>query len=654
MRRSLVIVLCVVGVSVVLVARRRADLVPAPAQTTAQTPPARPQQAPPVFRGATDLVELDVSVIDAKRHPVHGLAAADFTVEEDGQPQRIDAVSEVTAPAGDVHPPVWTRTATPDVVTNEVGDKRLFAVIVSAPVKQPVVSAPLPQGILAMRPDSDLVGMVRSMLYGILDRMGPGDELALFGPCWIPFTDNRDTLTAAFDSFMPGGPPCPAPEGSDAHFAHDPDAPRQQHLLIRDLAEYLGAVPQRRKAIVYIGPGGPFRGDRSNPADADLLDAFWFAQQANVNIYTFDPYELGVHSAAEARYDSLFAMAENTGGFPIVDPTRADEGLTQLFTENGSYYMVGYHTTHPAMDGKFRRLTIKVAGRGDVQVRTRAMLYRPKVTSATATALAPSRDLPAKLAGVLPSLDITFAAQALPFAAGPPDGSGLAVVTEITEPVARGVTHVVEGVDLRVLAYDDRGEVRADVTGHAAVDRAPTSEDAIRYAVLSRLDVPPGRYDLRLVVHNPGTDKEGSLQFDAVVPDFAREAVTLSGLALSSPDDPPGGIFGTVAPLPAGTPTARRTFSTSEHASVFARVYEGGATPPAAVAVTAHLVDAGGTAVLDATEAIAPARFDAGRGADYHLDLPLARLRAGEYLLTIEAAMGAHRTPRHDVRFVVR
>jgi hypothetical protein len=47
-------------------------------------------------------------------------------------------------------------------------------------------------------------------------------------------------------------------------------------------------------------------------------------------------------------------------------------------------------------------------------------------------------------------------------------------------------------------------------------------------------------------------------------------------------------------------------------------------------------------------------RFSAARSTDVTLDLPLDRLRAGAYLLTIEAALGARRTPRRDVRFIIR
>ena len=59
----------------------------------AQTPATRPR-----FRGGTDLVQVDVSVLDNNRHPVRGLTASDFTVLEDGRPREIQAFSEVYLP----------------------------------------------------------------------------------------------------------------------------------------------------------------------------------------------------------------------------------------------------------------------------------------------------------------------------------------------------------------------------------------------------------------------------------------------------------------------------------------------------------------------------------------------------------------------------
>src|SRR5215467_11663183 len=48
-------------------------------QSAPQTPPQTPTP-PPVFRAGVDLIQLDVTVVDASGRPVHGLTRDDFTL----------------------------------------------------------------------------------------------------------------------------------------------------------------------------------------------------------------------------------------------------------------------------------------------------------------------------------------------------------------------------------------------------------------------------------------------------------------------------------------------------------------------------------------------------------------------------------------------
>jgi VWFA-related protein len=88
-------------------------------------------QTTPLFRSGVDLVHLDVSVLDRQRRPVRGLGPADFTILEDGIPQRIAAFS-----AAEMPPPLsrrrsWMKEVPKDVRTNQdIGERRLFVIIV--------------------------------------------------------------------------------------------------------------------------------------------------------------------------------------------------------------------------------------------------------------------------------------------------------------------------------------------------------------------------------------------------------------------------------------------------------------------------------------------------------------------------------------------
>ena len=86
-------------------------------------------QAPPVFRAGIDLVQVDVSVLDKDRRPVRGLTAADFTVLEDGKPQKIEAFSEINVPDPVEPAAKWMKRTSPDVTTNDLHESRIVVIV---------------------------------------------------------------------------------------------------------------------------------------------------------------------------------------------------------------------------------------------------------------------------------------------------------------------------------------------------------------------------------------------------------------------------------------------------------------------------------------------------------------------------------------------
>ncbi|HEV2984733.1 MAG TPA: hypothetical protein VGX46_10100, partial [Vicinamibacterales bacterium] len=64
-----------------------------------QTPPADPAQ-PPVFRTGINFVRVDVIISDKAGNPVADLTAADFDVNEDGKPQKIETFKLVKLDGG--------------------------------------------------------------------------------------------------------------------------------------------------------------------------------------------------------------------------------------------------------------------------------------------------------------------------------------------------------------------------------------------------------------------------------------------------------------------------------------------------------------------------------------------------------------------------
>ena len=96
-------------------------------------------------------------------------------------------------------------------------------------------------------------------------------------------------------------------------------------------------------------------------------------------------------------------------------------------------------------------------------------------------------------------------------------------------------------------------------------------------------------------------------------------------------------------------PTSRRNFWTIDQVVAFLRLYQNGkATAP--VKVNLEIRNADDRAVFENSELIEGARFTQTRSADYRVQLPIASLAPGPYLLTIEANAG-RTTLRRDVIF---
>lgn len=117
------------------------------------------------FRGGTDLVQVDVSVLDGKRHPVRGLTADDFTVFEDGQAREIQAFSEVTVPERvQGRNAAWTHEVPSDVATNQAAHEegRLVVILLdrTIPVGEPTITA-------------------RRIAAAAIDQLGPRDLAAV-------------------------------------------------------------------------------------------------------------------------------------------------------------------------------------------------------------------------------------------------------------------------------------------------------------------------------------------------------------------------------------------------------------------------------------------------------------------------------------------
>ena len=647
-----------------------------------------PSQPAPRFRTGVDLVVLDASVLDSERRPVRGLTAEDFTVLENGRPQPIKTFSAIELPDVVEEVPVaWMRDVQPDVSRNDTLSSRRIVVLVLDD------ATPMP---------AEEVPRVKTMARRVIERLGPEDLAAVVfafnKKAGQEFTTDRARLLAAVDKFNGGidkqvieGPYNPDPlQQTVVSVPFDQFNPKALQLYssvvgtLRVLSEYLADLPERRKALIFASVGLPLdieaaqprlislenmSGDAAAAAQSlfqGLEKAFEAAQRANVNIYSLDP---GGLRAPAGRYDVfagtgelaaspgtlnrdfLYALSANTGGFTLTDTNEIDKAITQILRENASYYLLGYEPPNPRAEGRFRRVEVRV-NRPGLTVRARSGYYEPSGKKAGKPAPAPPA-MEKALSAIVPTADLALQATAAPFALGGRNEAGVAIALAVRQSVPQSAERVVDEVTARVNAYDAGGKRRATDALTGRIVLRPGVGGEVVFELLSRVDLEPGHYQLRIAADSSLAHKSGSVYCDVQVPDFRRSPLSLSGVVLSATPGATAARKDAIASLIPVVPTALRGFDAEQRVTAFLRVYEGGAAPLARVLITTQVRDTRDEIVFEQTANLGPDQFSNVRAADYQLDLPIAQLRPGPHLLTIQATAGKA-SARRDVRFAVR
>jgi hypothetical protein len=161
------------------------------------------------------------------------------------------------------------------------------------------------------------------------------------------------------------------------------------------------------------------------------------------------------------------------------------------------------------------------------------------------------------------------------------------------------------------------------------------------FRVISQIDLPPGRYQLRVAAAE-SSGKAGTVLYDLEVPDFYKAPLTMSGLAVtaaSAGQTPTARSKDPLRDFLPGPPTAVREFQKGDELALFAEFYENAPGSPAhKLDITTTVRTDEGRVVTQHQEERSSTELQGGRGGyGFATRLPLTDLAPGSYVLRVEA-----------------
>ena len=677
----------------------RAGQAPAP---PAQQQPAAAQQ-PPTFKVRVDYVEVDAVVTDRQGRIVRDLKKEDFQVLEDGKSQAITNFTLVDIPVDKDNRPLFASSPIePDVKSNEKAfDGRVYVMVVddlhTRFGRSVRVKAAAKQFIERRLGANDLMAVVHTAGASSANQ---------------EFTSNKKLLLAAVDKTQ-GRKLDSATANKTNEYNRTRDIRQQGDALndpddmergfnarttldtLRNVAEWFGSVRGRRKAILFVSEGIDYdiydviaQNGSNHQSASTVLDAtreaIGAATRSNVAIYGIDPrgltdlgdesIELGsfpddtslgvgsgsLQSELRLSQDSLRTLSEETGGFAVVNKNDFSTAFQRIVEDNSSYYVLAYYPPDPR-PGRTHKIDVRLTRPGLTVRARKAYLTPKKVDPAKTTGNSPSTpELRDALDSPLPVSGLTMHVFAAPFKGIAPNASVLFGVE------LRGRDMKVDAnskILLSYIAIDANGKVKGGNTDSLTLTNLkPESKARIEQSglrMLNRLDLPPGKYQLRIAAQDQSGGNVGSVQYDLEVPDYGKAPFSMSGLVLTSAA---GSVFPTVKadeqlkPMLPGPPVALRAFPQNDEIALFTEVYDNAAATPHKVDITTTVTTDEGKVLFKTDELRDSTDLGGKRGGyGYTTRIPMKDLALGSYVLKVEAKSRLGATPpvARELQFTV-
>lgn len=656
-----------------------------------QGQPPAPQQPPITFRAEVNYVEVDARVLDQQGKFISGLKPEDFEVFEDGKPQKVTAFSLVNIPLERVERPLFaSKPVEPDVRNNLQGaDGRIYLIVLddlhTNALRSSLTKTAAKLFIERYVGANDLAAVVQT------GGRSDGNQ---------DFTNNQRLLLQAVDRFMgrklrsstlnkiddyqrragTGLESDPARDFEDRERGFQARAALD---TVRNLANYLGNIRGRRKAIVMFSEGIDYNIydimsiDNSGATEASSVidatrDMLAAATRANVAIYGVDPRGLGAsfENFAEVQsfpddtslglnqsslfnevrlaQDSLRSMSDETGGFAVVNRNDFTNAFQRIVDDNSSYYMLGYYSSNDRRDGRFRKIDVRLKNRPGLVVRARKGYVAPRGRAPETKAAAkdgPSPELKEVLESPLPLPGLPLAVTAAVFK-GPAQKGSVVISTFVhgaSLPFTEEKGMFKNDLEIVGIATDDKGKSFSTDRNTVNLSMKPDTANRVKamgFRVIQSVDLAPGRYLLRVAVKEGNTRKAGVVTYDLEVPEFTKHPLTMSDIALTSALS---GAAPTIRPkdplekLLPGPLTTYREFPSIDEIALFTEVYDN-IKQPHKTEIVATVKAEGGQTMFETREEHDNSELAGSAGGyGFQTRVPLSKLAPGLYVLRVEA-----------------
>jgi VWFA-related protein len=561
---------------------------------------AQQQPPPPVFRGGANLVRVDVTVTDKHGEPVGDLTADDFDIQEDNIPQAVETFKLVSADGRPVEgDDTSLEIRSPEHAAAEAArdDVRVFLIFWDE-----YHIGRFAPAIMGRKAVSDFVRTA----------FGPTDLVALMDPLTpvdaIRWTRNFGDLAEKVQK-LEGRFGVYTPVRSvleEGQLGRGVERLRLEVTVsaVKSAASYLGGLREGRKAIIFVSQGLPgiFRADEISILD-DLVRT---ANNNNTALYTVNPAGL-----TGGRSDELRVMSENTGATAIVNSNLPVRAMRQIVRDASAFYLLGYASTQNPADGKFHQIKVRVK-RSGLTLHARKGYWAPRQSDMDKAARDAAAAPPDNVAAAVATLSAARPERLVDFwagATGARNGAGEVTLTWTPRPG-------------QALPRDATVAVVVSGAGGARTVEAAAADRQMSFAADA------GTLQLQVTVRNADGQTLGEEMRSVVVPDVASAALGITSPTIVVVRNPSELKNLTARTTPVGVREFARTDRLFIRFSVF-----GSAASDAVV--SAKLLSKGGAALVT-LQASRPADLD---GA-YQIDLPLASIARGDYVVEVTAVAG--------------